>query len=73
LSFAKQIKKVKCPVIIFWSEKDQWVPEKFAKEYQSLFLGANLIMINGDHDWPFTKPKEILKYIKELQQNEAIS
>ena len=57
------MKKVKCPVKILWAKQDELVKYKYANLFVSKFKKAVLITINGCHDWPVLRPKEINKLL----------
>ncbi|MBN2422057.1 alpha/beta hydrolase, partial [Candidatus Woesearchaeota archaeon] len=58
------MKKISCPTTIFWARYDELIPKKYSNIFQKKIKNSKLIIINGSHDWPILRPKEIIKYLK---------
>lgn len=62
--YTENLQRLACPITILWAKYDELISLSFAEKYKSLVPQAKLIIVNGTHDWPLTRPEEILKYIK---------
>jgi len=63
VSYADKLRQLRCKTTILWGKNDDLISPKFAAEYKNMIEGARLIMVEGTHDWPLTRPEEIMKYI----------
>src|SRR3989338_6130673 len=59
--FSPEMKRIKCHVKILWAIHDEVFPIKFSEDYKKRYSNAQLIRIDGSHDWPLLKPEEIRK------------
>jgi pimeloyl-ACP methyl ester carboxylesterase len=57
-----ELKKIKCPVNIYWAKKDELIPFKHSKKFLELIPHAKLYAPIGHHNWIISKTKEIEKY-----------
>ncbi len=63
IDFSKEIKRIKTPITIIAADKDELFKFKIIKKIAKN-INAKLIKVNGPHDWPITKPREIKKWMK---------
>lgn len=59
--------KIDCPTKIFWGRFDEIMPYKFAGSFQENIKNSELIVVEGNHDWPILKPEEIIEYIDHIK------
>ena len=63
-NYSNKMKKIKCPTKLLWAKYDEVIPLKYAKNFQQKFKNSSLIIVDGSHDWPTLRPKNIMKYVK---------
>lgn len=61
--YSAQMKKIKCPTKLLWAKEDELFEFKYATRFKQNIQNSEIIAVNGNHDWPILKPKEIMKYI----------
>lgn len=62
--YSNEMRKIKCPTKILWANFDEIIPFKFSKEFKKKIENSEIIKINGNHDWPIIRPKEVMRYVK---------
>lgn len=63
--YSEEMKKISCPTKLLWAKYDELIPYKNSSLFQRNIKNSKVISINGSHDWPVLKPKEIMKYIND--------
>lgn len=47
----ENFEKIKIPTLILWGKKDNIYPMEYAKSFNNLILGSDLMLVDGGHDW----------------------
>lgn len=55
--------KIQVPTIIIWCAQDNVFPASNAAVLQNLINNSKLVVVEGDHYWPFHKPKHFAETI----------
>jgi len=67
--------RVKTPVLLITSNKSDSMSTAYAKVLEQQFVNAVLLIVEGNHYWPMTKPGQFAKQIKcvlqKLQDNKS--
>jgi len=61
--FRPVMKKITCPVTLFWGEDDTIIPLTRAKEFLKYLSKAKLITFKHCHDWPVLEPGLLKSFI----------
>ena len=65
LDIREDVKKIKCPIFIFWGTNDEAVPVEDAKELESLIPDAGLVIYEGCTHYAYLEMlPQVIKVIK---------
>ena len=67
LEMTEDIKKIKCPTLLIWGDKDTAVPIKRAYELKELIKDSNLVVYKGATHYAYLEKRdEVIKEIKSF-------
>lgn len=61
--YSNEMKKIKWQTKILWAKQDELFQLKYSKKFKQNIKNSEIIIVNGNHDWPILKPQEIMKYV----------
>jgi pimeloyl-ACP methyl ester carboxylesterase len=59
--YSKELKKIKCPVLLIFSNKDQIFDKKNTYNLKKLIKNSKLLSFKGDHDWLLHSASKFVK------------